>query len=179
DGQHEHPTQALLDALTLRDELGEREGKHVVILGDVSHSRVARSNIFLLTKLGAKVTVCGPPTMMPPEIRSLGVEVSTDVRAALREADAVNVLRIQFERTKESLIPSIREYARYFGIDESKLDEIPGGITVLHPGPMNRGTEISHGAAEACSPTILKQVSNGVAVRMAVLYLLSGGEARN
>jgi aspartate carbamoyltransferase catalytic subunit len=179
DGQHEHPTQALLDALTLRDAFGRLEGLRVVILGDVSHSRVARSNIFLLAKLGAKVTVCGPPTMLPPGVRELGVEESTDVRRALRDADAVNVLRIQFERTKEPLIPSIREYATYFGIDEAKLAELPDGIVVLHPGPMNRGTEISHGAAEAHSQTILRQVSNGVAVRMAVLYLMSGGEARN
>jgi aspartate carbamoyltransferase catalytic subunit len=179
DGQHEHPTQALLDALTLRDAFGRLEGLRVVILGDVSHSRVARSNIFLLAKLGAKVTVCGPPTMLPVGIRELGVEESTDVRKALRTADAVNVLRIQFERTKESLVPSIREYATYFGIDEGKLAELPDGLVVLHPGPMNRGTEISHGAAEAHAETILRQVSNGVAVRMAVLYLLSGGEARN
>jgi aspartate carbamoyltransferase catalytic subunit len=151
----------------------------VVILGDIAHSRVARSNIFLLTKLGAQVTVCGPRTMLPPEIRALGVEESSDVRACLRSADAVNVLRIQFERSKESLIPSIREYAHYFGIDESKLADLPRGMVVLHPGPMNRGTEISHGVAEAHSGTILRQVSNGVAVRMAVLYLLSGGEAQN
>jgi aspartate carbamoyltransferase catalytic subunit len=179
DGQHEHPTQALLDALTLRDLFGKLEGLRVVILGDVSHSRVARSNIFLLTKLGARVTVCGPPTMLPPEIQALGVEESNDVRRALRDADAVNVLRIQFERTREPLIPSIREYARYFGIDERKLGELPEGFVVLHPGPMNRGTEISHGVAETHSRTILRQVSNGVAVRMAVLYLLHGGEARN
>ncbi len=180
DGQHEHPTQALLDASTLREILGKIEGLKVVILGDIEHSRVARSNIHLLRKLGAKVTVCGPPTMLPVEIEKLGVERSTDVRAALRDADAVNVLRIQFERQHEPLIPSIREYARYFGITEDKLAEIPGGLTVLHPGPMNRGTEISHGVAEAHSNVILRQVSNGVAVRMAVLYLLhGGGEAQN
>jgi len=179
DGQHEHPTQALLDALTLRDLLGRIEGLRVVILGDISHSRVARSNVFLLRKLGAKVTVCGPPTMLPPDIESLGVEQDTDIRRCLREADAVNVLRIQFERTRESLTPSIREYARYFGIDEGKLADLPDRMVVLHPGPMNRGTEISHEVAEAHSDTILRQVSNGVAVRMAVLYLMSGGEARS
>jgi aspartate carbamoyltransferase catalytic subunit len=179
DGQHEHPTQALLDAVTLREKLGRIEGLRVVILGDVEHSRVARSNIFLLTKLGATVTVCGPPTMLPPEIAKLGVEVTTDVRRALRDADAVNVLRIQFERQNEALIPSVREYARYFGLTEDKLADVARGITVLHPGPMNRDTEISHEVAEAHTGTILRQVSNGVAVRMAVLYLLSGGEGAN
>lgn len=179
DGQHEHPTQALLDASTLREKLGKIEGLNVVILGDIDHSRVARSNIFLLTKLGANVTVCGPPTMLPPEIEALGVTCTTDVRKALRNADAVNVLRIQFERQNEPLIPSIREYARYFGINREKLAEIPDGITVLHPGPMNRGTEIDHEVAEVHSDTILRQVSNGVAVRMAVLYLMSGGEVQN
>ncbi len=178
DGQHEHPTQALLDAVTLREKLGRIEGARVVILGDVEHSRVARSNIFLLTKLGAHVTVCGPPTMLPAEIAKLGVEVTTDVRGALRDADAVNVLRIQFERQNEALIPSIREYARYFGLTEDKLDGMPS-LVVLHPGPMNRDTEIAHGVAEAHAGTILRQVSNGVAVRMAVLYLLSGGEGAN
>jgi aspartate carbamoyltransferase catalytic subunit len=179
DGQHEHPTQALLDAVTLREKLGRLEGIRVVILGDIEHSRVARSNIFLLTKLGAKVTVCGPPTMLPAEIAKLGVETTTDVRRALREADAVNVLRIQFERMNEALIPSIREYARYFGLTEDKLADLPGGLVVLHPGPMNRDTEIAHEVAEANAGTILRQVSNGVAVRMAVLYLLSGGEGQN
>jgi aspartate carbamoyltransferase catalytic subunit len=179
DGQHEHPTQALLDAVTLREKLGRIEGLRVVILGDVEHSRVARSNIFLLGKLGARVTVCGPPTMLPPEIAKLGVEITTDVRAALRDADAVNVLRIQFERQNEALIPSIREYARYFGLTEEKLADRPGGLMVLHPGPMNRDTEIAHEVAEANAETILRQVSNGVAVRMAVLYLLSGGEGAN
>lgn len=179
DGQHEHPTQALLDAATLREKLGKIEGLKVVILGDIEHSRVARSNIFLLTKLGAHVTVCGPPTMLPPEIGKLGVTVTTDVRRALRDADAVNVLRIQFERQNEALIPSVREYARYFGLTEDKLAELPRGIMVLHPGPMNRDTEIAHEVAEAHAETILRQVSNGVAVRMAVLYLLSGGEGAN
>jgi aspartate carbamoyltransferase catalytic subunit len=179
DGQHEHPTQALLDASTLREKLGRIEGIRVAILGDIAHSRVARSNIFLLTKLGAKVTVCGPPTMLPLDIEKLGVERTTDVRAALRRADAVNVLRIQFERQQEPLIPSIREYASYFGITADKLGELPNGMVVLHPGPMNRGTEIAHDVAEAHADTILRQVTNGVAVRMAVLYLLSGGGALN
>jgi len=176
DGQHEHPTQALLDASTLREIFGRIEGLNVVILGDIDHSRVARSNIFLLTKLGANVTVCGPPTMLPEDIENLGVTCTTDVRKALRDADAVNVLRIQFERQHEPLIPSIREYARYFGINREKLAELPKGITVLHPGPMNRGTEIDHEVAEDHAGTILRQVSNGVAVRMAVLYLMSGAE---
>ncbi len=179
DGSHEHPTQALLDASTLRERFGRLEGLRVVILGDIAHSRVARSNIFLLTKVGARVTVCGPPTMLPPEIESLGVRVTTDVRAALRDADAVNVLRIQFERQSEALIPSIREYAKYFGITLDKLADLPAGMMVLHPGPMNRGTEIQHEVAEAHSETILRQVSNGVAVRMAVLFLLSGAEVQN
>jgi aspartate carbamoyltransferase catalytic subunit len=176
DGQHEHPTQALLDASTLREIFGRIEGLRVVILGDIDHSRVARSNIYLLTKLGAHVTVCGPPTMLPREIEELGVECTTDVRKALRDADAVNVLRIQFERQHEPLIPSIREYARYFGISRERLAEVPRGLTVLHPGPMNRGTEIDHEVAEDHAGTILRQVSNGVAVRMAVLYLMSGAE---
>jgi aspartate carbamoyltransferase catalytic subunit len=179
DGQHEHPTQALLDASTLREKLGRIEGIRVAILGDIAHSRVARSNIFLLTKLGAKVTVCGPPTMLPPDIEKLGVDRTTDVRAALRKADAVNVLRIQFERQQEPLIPSIREYASYFGITADKLGELQNGMIVLHPGPMNRGTEIAHDVAETHSETILRQVTNGVAVRMAVLYLLSGGGVQN
>jgi aspartate carbamoyltransferase catalytic subunit len=179
DGQHEHPTQALLDASTLREKLGRIEGIRVVILGDITHSRVARSNVFLLTKLGAKVTVCGPPTMLPPEIEKLGVARATDVRHALKNADAVNVLRIQFERQSEPLIPSIREYVSYFGITMDKLAELPGGMIILHPGPMNRGTEIAHDVAEAHSGTILRQVTNGVAVRMAVLYLLSGGGSLN
>jgi aspartate carbamoyltransferase catalytic subunit len=179
DGQHEHPTQALLDAVTLREKLGRIEGLRVVILGDIEHSRVARSNIFLLTKLGATVTVCGPPTMLPAEIAKLGVETTTDLRRALRDADAVNVLRIQFERQHEALIPSIREYARYFGLTEEKLSDLANGLVVLHPGPMNRDTEISHEVAEAHAGTILRQVSNGVAVRMAVLYLLSGEEGQN
>jgi aspartate carbamoyltransferase catalytic subunit len=143
DGTHEHPTQALLDASTLRERFGKIEGLNVVILGDIQHSRVARSNIFLLTKLGAKVTVCGPPTVMPPEIERLGVRRSSDVRASLRRADAVN------------------------------------GLMILHPGPMNRDTEIEHEVAEQYADSILRQVTNGVAVRMAVLYLLSGGEAQN
>ncbi|GJM44979.1 MAG: aspartate carbamoyltransferase [Gemmatimonadota bacterium] len=179
DGQHEHPTQALLDASTLREKLGKIEGLKVVILGDIDHSRVARSNMFLLTKLGAQVTVCGPPTMLPAELEKLGVRASTDVRKSLRDADAVNVLRIQFERQHEPLIPSIREYARYFGITQDKLDELPNGMVVLHPGPMNRGTEIGHDVAEKHAGTILRQVSNGVAVRMAVLYLMSGAEVQN
>lgn len=179
DGSHEHPTQALLDASTLREKFGRLEGLRVVILGDITHSRVARSNIFLLTKVGAKVTVCGPPTMLPPDVEKLGVRTSTDVRAALKNADAVNVLRIQFERQGEPLIPSIREYARYFGITADKLQDLSPGMMVLHPGPMNRGTEIEHSVAEAHADTILRQVSNGVAVRMAVLYLLSGGEVQN
>ena len=179
DGQHEHPTQALLDASTLREIFGKIEGLRVVILGDITHSRVARSNIFLLEKLGAKVTVCGPPTMLPPEIEKLGVVRTSDIRGALRKADAVNVLRIQFERQNEPLIPSVREYASYFGITAEKLAELPAGMTVLHPGPMNRGTEIAHDVAEAHSDTILRQVTNGVAVRMAVLYLLSGGGTVN
>jgi aspartate carbamoyltransferase catalytic subunit len=143
DGQHEHPTQALLDASTLREKFGRIEGLKVVILGDIEHSRVARSNIYLLTKLGAHVTVCGPPTMLPVEIEKLGVTQTTDVRKALRDADAVNVLRIQFERQHEPLIPSIREYARYFGITPDKLAEIPDGLTVLHP--VRRGVRVAGG----------------------------------
>ena len=175
DGQHEHPTQALLDIFTLREKWGRLEGRKVVIVGDIMHSRVARSNIHGLLALGAHVTLCGPPTLMPVGIERLGVEVETDLRTALRDADAVNVLRIQRERQSGGLLPSLDEYARVWGVDDEALRVARPDCIVMHPGPMNRGVEISQDVADGERAVILEQVTNGVAVRMAVLYLLAGG----
>lgn len=175
DGQHEHPTQALLDIYTLREKLGELRGRHVVIVGDVAHSRVARSNIWGLTKLGARVTVVGPPTLLPREIERLGVQVTTDLDAALRDADAVNMLRIQREREKQVLFPSLREYAKLFGLGQERLRRHAPGVIVMHPGPINRGVELSGSVADGPNSVILEQVTNGLAVRMAVLFLVTGG----
>jgi aspartate carbamoyltransferase catalytic subunit len=177
DGTHEHPTQGLLDIYTLREKWGDVAGRKVVIIGDITHSRVARSNIFGLVTLGANVTVCGPPTMIPPHLGRLGVAVEPDVRKAVEGADAVNVLRIQLERQKTSLFPSADEYARVFGVSNDVLAHAKPECIVMHPGPMNRGVEISQDVADGERAVILEQVTNGVAVRMAVLYLLSGGEA--
>ncbi len=173
DGTHEHPTQALLDAFTMRDKLGELSGKHVAIFGDILHSRVALSNILCLQKLGAKVRVCGPPTLIPRYIHTLGVEVSYDVRDTLRWCDVANVLRIQLERQDIQYFPSLREYSRYFGINRQMLDELDKPILIMHPGPINRGVEITSDVADSEHSLILEQVENGVAVRMAVLYLLA------
>jgi aspartate carbamoyltransferase catalytic subunit len=176
DGQHEHPTQALLDMLTIRDHKGRIDGLRVCIVGDISHSRVARSNIYGLMKLGAEVAVCGPPTLVPKGIDELGVQVFKRVEEAIEWADVLNVLRLQLERMKAGYIPSLREYNRFFGISVARLEQAPRDILVLHPGPMNRGVEIDSHVADGPQSVILEQVTNGVAVRMAVLYLLAGGQ---
>ncbi len=173
DGTHEHPTQALLDAYSIRRKLGEVSGKKVAIFGDTLHSRVALSNIYCLKKLGAEVTVCGPPTLIPKHIEKLGVKVSHDVRETLKWCDVANVLRIQLERQDIKFFPSLREYAQYFGISKSLLESIDNQVVIMHPGPINRGVEITSDAADAANSIILDQVENGVAVRMAVLYLLA------
>lgn len=173
DGTHEHPTQALLDAYSLIEKLGNLRGKKIVIVGDILHSRVALSNIFCLKKLGAKVRVCGPPTLIPKYIESLGVEVSFDVEGSLNWCDAANVLRIQLERQEIPYLPSLREYAQYYGINAAMLDRLDKPILLLHPGPINRGVELSSDAADSKQSIILQQVENGVAIRMAVLYLLA------
>jgi aspartate carbamoyltransferase catalytic subunit len=175
DGKHEHPTQALLDLLTLRDTFGRIEGLKVCIVGDVLHSRVARSNIWGLTRLGAEVAVCGPPTLVPRDIGDLGVTVFRRIETAIEWADALNVLRLQLERMTAGFIPSLREYNRVFGVTSERLERAPRDLTILHPGPMNRGVEIDSDVADGPHSVILPQVTNGVAVRMAVLYLLAGG----
>ena len=174
DGTHEHPTQALLDAYSIREKYGNVAGKKVVIIGDIMHSRVALSNIFCLKKLGAEVMVCGPPTLIPKHIETLGVSVSYKVDEALSWCDIANVLRIQFERQDIKYIPSLREYALYYGINKNKLDRLDKEITIMHPGPINRGVELNGDVADSDHSIILQQVENGVAVRMAVLYLLAG-----
>lgn len=175
DGKHEHPTQALLDMLTLRDRFGQIEGLKVAIVGDVLHSRVARSNIWGLLKLGAEVGVCGPRSLLPRDIEGLGVTVLPRIEDAIAWADALNVLRLQLERMTAGFIPSTREYNRVFGVTRERLARAPGPILVLHPGPMNRGVEIDSDVADGEHSVILPQVTNGVAIRMAVLYLLAGG----
>lgn len=174
DGTHEHPTQALLDAFSIRERLGTLKGKKVAIIGDILHSRVALSNIFALQKLGAKVMVCGPPTLLPRYISHLQVEVEFDVFKALQWCDVANVLRIQLERQQIKYFPSLREYALYFGINRSMLDRLGKQILIMHPGPINRGVELTSDVADSAHSIILDQVENGVAVRMAVLYLLAG-----
>jgi len=180
DGQHEHPTQALLDMLTLKQRWGSFAGRKVTIIGDIKHSRVARSNIWGLTRMGVEVTLCGPPTMMPAEVEKMGdggVRVEYDLRKAISEADAVNILRIQLERQESKLFPSRREYLKMFGVTSDVLGSAPSGCIVMHPGPMNRGVEISQEVADGDSAVILPQVTNGVAVRMAVLFLIAGGKS--
>jgi len=172
DGIHEHPTQALLDMYSIRERLGRIEGLKVCIIGDIAHSRVALSNIFGLRTMGAKVSLCGPSTMIPKYINDLGVDVIFSVDEAIRENDVIIVLRIQLERKAREYFPSIREYARYFGIDQDRLDKAGKEILILHPGPINRGVELSSEVADGLNQIILRQVTNGVAVRMAVLYLL-------
>jgi aspartate carbamoyltransferase catalytic subunit len=174
DGTHEHPTQALLDAYSIREKLGGISGKKVAIIGDILHSRVALSNIFALQKLGAKVMVCGPPTLLPKFIAHLGVEVELDVQKALQWCDVANVLRIQLERQQIKYFPSLREYSLYYGITKKMLDNLKKQIVIMHPGPINRGVELNSDAADSEHSIILDQVENGVAVRMAVLYLLAG-----
>jgi aspartate carbamoyltransferase catalytic subunit len=172
DGTHEHPTQALLDMFSIREKLGKLEGLKVCIVGDISHSRVALSNIFGLKTMGAKVSVCGPSTMIPRDIKELGVDVIYNIDEAIQENDVLNVLRIQLERQAREYFPSLREYSRYFGIDQQRLDKNGKDILILHPGPINRGVEISSEVADGNNQIILYQVTNGVAIRMAVLYLL-------
>jgi aspartate carbamoyltransferase catalytic subunit len=173
DGTHEHPTQALLDAYSIREELGSVEGKKVVIVGDILHSRVALSNIYCLQKLGAEVMVCGPTTLIPKHIHELGVLVSHNLREALEWCDVANMLRIQLERQDIRFFPSIREYTMMFGLTKEILDSLSKKIVVMHPGPINRGVEISSEVADSDQSIILNQVENGLAVRMAVIYLLA------
>ena len=179
DGTHEHPTQALLDCYSVKEKLGEVEGKKVVLIGDIKHSRVALSNIFALKKLGAQVMVCGPTTLIPKYIKDLGVEVSHDMGKALKWCDVANVLRIQLERQDIQYFPSIREYAQQFQLNKEILQNIKKPITILHPGPINRGVEITSEIADSDNSIILNQVENGVAVRMAVIYLLAGSINRS
>ena len=175
DGKHEHPTQGLLDLLTLRDRFGKLEGLKVAICGDVLHSRVARSNIWGLLKLGAEVAVCGPATLIPRELTELGIRIIPRIEDAIAWADALNVLRLQLERMEAGYVPSLREYNRVFGVTRDRLAHAPRELVILHPGPMNRGVEIDSDVADGPHSVILPQVTNGVAVRMAVLYLLAGG----
>ena len=175
DGRHEHPTQGLLDLLTLRDHFGRIEGKRVCLVGDVLHSRVARSNIWGLLKMGAEVGVCGPRTLLPAEIGQLGVQVFKRIEEAIEWADALNVLRLQLERMQAGYVPSLREYNRVYGVSRERIERSSRDILILHPGPMNRGVEIDSDVADGPNSVILKQVTNGVAIRMAVLYLLAGG----
>jgi aspartate carbamoyltransferase catalytic subunit len=176
DGKHEHPTQGLLDLLTIRDHRGPLDKLKVCICGDVLHSRVARSNIHGLRRLGAQVGVCGPMTLMPPEVEALGVTVFRRIEEAIEWADVLNVLRLQLERMKSGFIPSLREYNRVFGVSRERVEAAPRDLLILHPGPMNRGVEIDSDVADGPHSVILEQVTNGVAVRMAVLYLLAGGK---
>ena len=172
DGTHEHPTQALLDMYSIRQKIGRLEGLKICIVGDIAHSRVALSNIFGLKTMGVRVSVCGPSTMIPRDIKNLGVEVIYSIDEAIQENDVLNVLRIQLERKAREYFPSIREYAKYFGITQERLDKNGKDILILHPGPINRGVELSSEVADGSNQIILYQVTNGVAIRMAVLYLL-------
>lgn len=178
DGWHEHPTQALLDIFTLKEKLGKIEGLRVSIVGDIAHSRVARSNIWGLTKLGAKVTVCAPKMLIPASIEEMGVTVTHDLDEALKDTDCVNVLRMQFERDEQNAFPKQLEYFKNFGITEERLEKAKKNILVMHPGPLNRGVEIASGVADGGNSVILEQVTNGIAVRMAVLFLVTQGHDR-
>jgi aspartate carbamoyltransferase catalytic subunit len=173
DGTHEHPTQALLDAFSMEEKIGDLSGKKILICGDILHSRVALSNVFCLQKLGAQVKVCGPPTLIPKYIDELGVAVEYDINKALAWCDVANILRIQLERQDIKYFPSLREYSQYFGVNKTLLDRLDKEIVVMHPGPINRGVEITSDVADSNHSIILQQVENGVAVRMAVLYLLA------
>lgn len=176
DGSHEHPTQGLLDLFTILEHRGQIKDLDVVIVGDVAHSRVARSNIWGLTKLGAKVTVVGPQTLLPAQIEAMGVMVSHDLDKALKKADVVEMLRLQKERQEANLFPSIREYGMFFGLNQERLKKARPDILVMHPGPINRGVELTSEVADGKNSVILEQVTNGIAVRMAVLYLVSGAQ---
>ena len=175
DGTHEHPTQALLDAFTIRERKRQLKGLKVAIVGDLLHSRVLRSNILLLTKMGADVWVCGPPTLMPTDIRRFGVNATSNIEHAVRDADVIMMLRIQLERMEGAYVPSLREYFNVFGMTEARMKRAKPDVMIMHPGPMNRGVEIASEVADGPYSVILDQVANGVAVRMAVLYLLAGG----
>jgi aspartate carbamoyltransferase catalytic subunit len=177
DGRHEHPTQALLDMLTLRDKFGSLKGLRVCLVGDISHSRVAISNIIGLKLMGASVMLCGPATLIPRNIERFGVEITHNLDEAIQNSDALNILRIQLERQSTGLFPSLREYHKYFGVNRARLEKAASPLTILHPGPMNRGVEITSDVADSDHSVILQQVTNGVAVRMAVLYLLASGQA--
>jgi aspartate carbamoyltransferase catalytic subunit len=176
DGTNEHPTQALLDAYSLKEKLGDLKGKRIAILGDIMHSRVALSNIYCLGKLGAEVMVAGPPTLIPKHIQSLGVKVEYNIKKALEWCDVANMLRIQLERQDIKYFPSLREYTMMYGLNKERLDSLSKKITIMHPGPINRGIEITSDVADSDQSIILDQVENGVAVRMAVLYLLAGAK---
>jgi len=176
DGAHEHPSQALLDLLTIRQHKGKLEGLTVAIIGDITHSRVARSNLYAMKKMGMTVRLAGPGTMVPPGIERLGAEVYTDMNAAIKDADVIMTLRIQLERQGKTMLPTLREYARFYGLNPNNLKLAKEDAIVLHPGPMNRGVEISSYVADGPQNVILEQVENGVAVRMALLYLVAGGE---
>jgi aspartate carbamoyltransferase catalytic subunit len=176
DGTHEHPTQALLDAYTIRRRTGRLEGLNVAVVGDVLHSRVARSNVLLLSTLGAEVTVVAPPTLLPVGVQSWPCAVSYDLDAVLPKSDAVMMLRVQHERMQGGFFPTVREYSRRYGLDSRRMATLPDDAIVMHPGPMNRGVEIAAEVADSVRSTIVEQVANGVSVRMAVLYLLLGGQ---
>lgn len=176
DGRHEHPTQGLLDLFTIRERKGKIEGLTVTIVGDVLHSRVARSNIWGLLKMGAKVRLAGPPTLVPASLEQVGVEVHHDLDSAIADADVINVLRIQLERQEQALFPSLREYSRLFGLTKDRLDRAKKDVLVMHPGPANLGVEITQEVVEDPRSAVREQVTNGVAVRMALLYLMSGGD---
>ena len=176
DGFHEHPTQGLLDAYTIQEKLGKIEGKRIVILGDIAHSRVARSNIYILKKLGASVAVCGPPTLLPPNPEVLGVDYAYRPEELLPKADVVMALRIQLERQNRHQLPSIAEYSKFWGLNNERAKLLKKGAIILHPGPINRGVEIDSEIADCARSLILEQVTNGLAVRMAVLFLLNGGK---
>ncbi|MCK5013629.1 MAG: aspartate carbamoyltransferase catalytic subunit [Candidatus Omnitrophica bacterium] len=179
DGCRSHPTQALLDMFTIQEKLGRIGGLKVAILGDIRHSRVARSNIWGLTTMGAEVTVCGPSTLVPPEIEDLGAKINYDIREVIRQSDVLMPLRIQMERQQQKFLPSLREYAKEFGIDKKKLELAKKDVIIMHPGPTNRGLEVSAEVADGEYSVILNQVTNGVAVRMAILYLLLGAKGKS
>jgi aspartate carbamoyltransferase catalytic subunit len=178
DGCHEHPTQALLDMLTLREKFGTLKDLRVCLVGDISHSRVALSNIIGLKAMGAHVTLCGPATLIPKDVERMGVDITYSLDEAIRHSDALNILRIQMERQTSGLFPSLREYQKYFGLTRKRLEQAASPLTILHPGPMNRGVEITSDVADSEHSVILRQVTNGVAVRMAVLYLLAGAQSQ-
>src|SRR5881409_1317986 len=178
DGAHEHPTQALLDAFTIRERKGQIEGLKVTILGDILYSRVARSDIWALTKLGAQVTLCGPATLVPRTFEQMGCRITHDMDEALRDADIIHLLRIQHERQRKTMFPSINEYTNLFGLNKARLARTKPDVLIMHPGPINRGVEIDSEIADCGRSVILEQVTNGLAVRMAVLFLISGGKAQ-